>query len=71
MLDPWIIEQIRRREEDERQRREQRPAVEMPDYREPPHGYGRRPTSDSPSDDDDDHSPPKSERGVAIIDFSV
>jgi hypothetical protein len=29
MLDPWIIEEIRRREEEERQDR-QRPVVELP-----------------------------------------
>lgn len=34
MLDPWIIEQIRRREE-ERRRREERPSLEMPLERPP------------------------------------
>jgi hypothetical protein len=30
MLEPWIIEQIRRREEEERRRREERPFLELP-----------------------------------------
>ena len=60
MLDPWIIEQIQRREEEEeRRRREQRPEVEMP-YREPD-------VRDSYGDRDDE--PPASDRGVVIIDL--
>lgn len=57
MLEPWIIEQIRRREEEER-RRHERPQLEMP---VPDH---RWPTSrEEPADEDDDD--PK--RGVVII----
>jgi hypothetical protein len=41
MLDPWIIEEIRRREEEERQRQE-RPVIELPldnpAYRHPSQG---------------------------------
>lgn len=62
MLDPWIIEQIRKREEEQR-RPHERPAIEMPDYpnhRRVPDGY-----------DDEERSPPPSERGVVIIDFGV
>ena len=47
MLDPWIIEQIRKREEEQR-RPHERPAIEMPDYpnhRRVPDGY-----------DDEEHS---------------
>lgn len=61
MLDPWIIEEIRRREEDERQHRE-RPALEIPlDIPAYP-GQGGR-SSDEP--------PPGEERGVVIVDFRV
>jgi hypothetical protein len=30
MLEPWIIEQIRRREEEERRQRDERPFLELP-----------------------------------------
>ncbi len=59
MLDPWIIEQIRKREEDERGRRQPRPEVEMP-YRAP---HRRSDYGDS------DDKTPASERGVVIIDL--
>ena len=59
MLDPWIIEEIRRREEEERSRQEQRPVLEMP--REQPAYPGQ---GHSPPDKDE-------ERGVIIVDFSV
>jgi hypothetical protein len=59
MLDPWIIEEIRRREEEERQHREQ-PVLEipmdMPVY--PNQGITPNP-------------PQGEERGVVIVDFSV
>jgi hypothetical protein len=61
MLDPWIIEEIRRREEDERQHREQRPVVEIPlDIPSFPTGQ-------------DGKSPPQpgEERGVTVIDFGI
>ncbi len=60
MLDPWIIEQIQRREEEERRRHEQRPALEMP-YREPDERDSYR--------DRDRDEPPPSDRGVVIIDL--
>ncbi len=64
MLDPWIIEEIRRREEEERQHREQRPAMEMP-YDEIP--------SYSPERDGmgEGGKKPGEERGVTIVDFTV
>ena len=60
MLDPWIIEEIRRREE-ERNREESRESVviEMPVPERRPGSESVRPT--------DDEIP----RGVTIIDFSV
>jgi hypothetical protein len=62
MLEPWIIEQIRRREEEER-RRHERPQLEMPlpERSWPP----TRKDSDDKSQDDDDEDAPK--RGVVII----
>ena len=59
MLDPWIIEEIRRREEEERQHRE-RPILEVP--LETP---AYPPPSGKPADE------PEVERGVVIVDFSV
>ncbi len=62
MLDPWIIDQIRRREEDERHRREEQPSADMPEYPDPPadrDGYGEQ------------RDTPDGERGVVIIDFSI
>jgi hypothetical protein len=60
MLDPWIIEEIRRREEEERQHRE-RPVLEVPldvpAYPVP--GQGGKPAEE------------EGERGVVIVDFSV
>ena len=60
MLDPWIIEEIRRREEEERRQREGRPVLEI--HIETPIQQER--TSEAPP-------PPKEERGIAIIDFSI
>ena len=59
MLDPWIIEQIRKREEDERHRRDQRPTVEIP-YRSPRSSDDHGEIEDRPSG---------GERGVVIIDL--
>jgi len=58
MLDPWIIEEIRRREEEDRQHREQ-PVLELPLERpafplHPDHGRSEG-----------------GERGVVIVDFSI
>jgi hypothetical protein len=59
MLDPFIIEEIRRREEAER-RDEWRPVLEMP--MEMP----RPPMSDTSPE-----PVPEEERGVVILDFSI
>ena len=58
MLEPWIIEQIRKREQEEQQRREQQPL--MPNLEYPP----RR---DSRDEDRDDRDVPSGDRGVVII----
>jgi hypothetical protein len=63
MLEPWIIEQIRRREEEER-RRNERPQLEVPMQDD---------RWKHPAGEDDDRGKDKeeegSERGVVIIDF--
>lgn len=60
MLDPWIIEEIRRREEREKlhQDQERRPVLEIP--LEAPR-----------SDDRDRDKRPSDERGVVIINFGL
>ena len=63
MLEPWIIEQIRRREEEERRRHEQ-PRLEIPvrdDH------YKR----DRPEDEEEDEEKDRDggNRGVVIIDM--
>jgi hypothetical protein len=58
MLDPWIIEEIRRREEEERQHREQ-PVLEIP------MDLPVFPNQGNPS------PPSGEERGVVIVDFSI
>ena len=64
MLDPWIIEEIRRREEEQRQSEDKRSRLEIQieTPREPPDrggwGDGVKPV-------------PGIERGVTVIDFSV
>ena len=72
MLEPWIIEQIRRREEEER-RRNELPRLEIPmgDER-----WRRRPEDEPDNDTDRDHRPddsddkePEGQRGVVIIDM--
>jgi hypothetical protein len=60
MLEPWIIEQIRRREEEER-RRHERPQLELPVP-----GNPWPPGQDSSHDDDTDEEE-VTERGVVII----
>jgi hypothetical protein len=59
VLEPWIIEQIRRREEEERRQRE-RPHLDIParDERWKPE-----------RDPDDDADREESDRGVVIIDI--
>jgi hypothetical protein len=68
MLEPWIIEQIRRREEEERRRREQ-PQLEIPMGDE----RWRRPPDDESDKDserkDEDKEPEGGRRGVVIIDM--
>ena len=63
MLDPWIIEEIRRREIEERRRREERerPVLEVP--RDVPVNPGHERHRDDGEDED--------ERGVVIVDFRV
>jgi len=60
MLEPWIIEQIRRREEEER-RRNERPQLEVP-----LHDERWKQEEDQKEKDRDDQ---EGERGVVIIDF--
>lgn len=59
MLDPWIIEEIRKREEEKRRERSERPRLEVP--RDipvrPPEHEGRK--------EEEDEGP----RGVIIIEF--
>jgi hypothetical protein len=58
MLDPWIIEEIRRREEEERRDDRPQPSViEMPDV-DPGSPPSKKPEDETP-------------RGIAIIDFRV
>ncbi len=56
MLDPWVIEEIKRREE-ERRREHERGRVEIPIY--------------APVHEGDEARPPKedSDRGVTVIDL--
>ncbi|PIE05274.1 MAG: hypothetical protein CSA75_05620 [Sorangium cellulosum] len=59
MLPPFIIDQIRRREEDLKQRDEQQPTLEVPSKPVPSH------SNDADDDDNDDEG----DRGVLIIDL--
>jgi hypothetical protein len=56
MLDPWIIEEIRKREEQERLREDRRPGLEIP-VQPPQHNDRERDRK------------PEEERGVVIINF--
>ena len=71
MLEPWIIEQIRRREEEER-RRNERPQLEIP-IRDERREQGWRQDEGDPSREGDDRRDDKDEdqpkRGVMIIEF--
>jgi len=63
MLPPFIIEQIRQREERERrQREESRPRLELPLERYP---GPRRPAGQTPPSDEDEPN-----RGVIILDIA-
>ena len=66
MLEPWIIEQIRRREEEER-RGHQRPRLEIParDERDDDRDRDRENRRDKARKEDEP------ERGVTIIDYGV
>jgi hypothetical protein len=64
MLDAFIIEELRRREEAEK-RKSERPRLELPLHN--PSGYDQEPAS-KPARDDDDEGP-KSDRGVIIIEY--
>jgi hypothetical protein len=64
MLEPWIIEQIRRREEEER-RRHERPQLELPVPADPWPPSRRPDERDRPDDEQEDDDAPK--RGVVII----
>lgn len=59
MLDPWIIEEIRRREEEQRRER-QAPTIEVPLQSPRPEGERER---GKPAGEGD------SPRGVVVIDF--
>jgi hypothetical protein len=59
MLDPWIIEEIKRRE----QRNEERPVLELPIHRPE---YRERNESQTPTKKEEE-----TPRGVAIIDYGV
>jgi len=63
VLEPWIIEQIRRREEEERRRHEQ-PRLEIP-------GHDERYKRERPEDEEDDKEKDRDDgtRGVVIIDI--
>lgn len=63
MLDPWIIEEVQRREEEQRQREEQRSRIEINIETPSEWDRGSRPMRDS--------GRPSVERGVAIIDFTI
>jgi hypothetical protein len=61
MLDPWIIEEIRRREEEER--RDEQPVLELPrDIPAYPPEHEGREERERKKDED---------RGVVIVDFRV
>jgi len=65
VLEPWIIEQIRRREEEERRRHEQ-PRLEIP-VRDERWKRDRPPGEDEEEDEDKDRD--GGNRGVVIIDI--
>jgi hypothetical protein len=68
MLPPFIIEQIRRREEQERARHEQ-PRIELPLDRTP-EGSGRHGGVDRPAPRTPPAPEEPGERGVVIIDLT-
>jgi len=70
MLEPWIIEQIRRREEEER-RKNERPQLEIPAEDERIEQWRKRHEEERRNGDEDerDDSRDRPKRGVMIIDF--
>ena len=69
MLEPWIIEQIRRREEEER-RKQDRPQLDIPVEDERIEHWRKRQEDDRRGErgrPEEDEDAPK--RGVMIIDF--
>jgi len=79
MLEPWIIEQIRRREEEER-RRNERPQLEIPSGDERSERWRKHHEDPDRRDKDGGESEGEGrgrqeddqpERGVMIIDFGV
>lgn len=68
MLAPWIIEEIRRREEEERRHRERAMEIRIETPRDPAERDGR---SDSTNGGSGGGKQPGEERGVVVIDFSV
>jgi hypothetical protein len=67
VLEPWIIEQIRRREEEERRRQEQ-PRLEIP-VRDDRWKRDRPDHPEEEEDQDGDKEPEGGNRGVVIIDM--
>ena len=65
MLEPWIIEQIRRREEEER-RKNERPQLEIPADDERIEHWRKQQEEERR---DDEHRDERPKRGVMIIDF--
>lgn len=65
MLEPWIIEQIRRREEE--RRRGERPQLELPVEETP---WPTRNDSDGAGDAEIEPDPREPKRGVVIINLS-
>lgn len=67
MLDPWIIEEIRRREQEERRHREDQPVLEVPrDH--PPSDPGE---SDGHHRERRDRGGGGGDRGVTIVDYRI
>ncbi len=68
MLEPWIIEQIRRREEEER-RRNERPQLELPVSNDnwPPRTDKDKNRWDRQPDESNDRDDDEPQRGVVII----
>ena len=67
MLDPWIIEEIRRREQEEAQRQAEQPVLEIGDQAY----YAPSSNQEGQGDGADRREGDRGERGVAVIDFAV